>query len=376
MNEEKSKSQSTSSPSNVSRRSVLKALGLGVAGAGTVATDRVVAGPTDKTVRIPKYKKGDKVVAWSEVDAEWWNHVQQSREIFRAFADRFGGKAGISYLERGTTDQRTIGGMGTNVIDVSVGPEQNPAETRRALGLESEFQGLPVRIKQSKVTNTAYKQDYDPVIGGVVMNSNVGTGSLTCRVEHDGVLHMMAARHVYIDDDSVKEDRCSKNDIVGKKSFQNNDFYGRVKHHWRQHDAAISERNSYFGNRSSFDNTIVDQSGVIDGHVAQSRLEALKDEFGDNMQKRGIGSGARSGTVIGTDGTDYCADFSQQKHRVRCDSFQTGGDSGGPMYEVVEFNNNTYLYIIGPATQRNSNYDALGSAAWWIHDNAGVTFNT
>lgn len=46
------------------------------------------------------------------------------------------------------------------------------------------------------------------------------------------------------------------------------------------------------------------------------------------------------------------------------------------MDEVIEFSGTTSCFIIGVATQAKDDGDAAGSAAWWIHDNVGVSFNT
>lgn len=240
--------------------------------------------------------------------------------------------------------------------------------------IPSQVDNIPIEINQTTVRNTYYEYDYDPVVGGVTMNRpGYNSASFTCAVTHQGVVHMMSARHAFIDSPNL--DRCQGDDIRGVDVQQNGDFIGKVKHHWLRHDIAINERNSYFGKRSSFGDGIVGESGEVIGYVSQSELENLKTSYSRTVHKRGIANGYQTGEINGTGGTLWCGNGNFQDRMFRCTANQGFGDSGGPVYEKYEFSGGDALLIIGPATQQKDNYDSTGAAAWWIHDQTGVEFS-
>lgn len=136
-------------------------------------------------------------------------------------------------------------------------------------------------------------------------------------------------------------------------------------------------RNTTVSDVSGLSDGIDDQSGRVSGFVDEGRLREMKSSYSDDVHKRGIGSGATTGDVLGLNGVVSCDSWPQGqdiKEIVRTSNYQVGGDSGGPRYEVVDFEGNTYLYIVGPATQNNVNYDSLGTAAWYINQETGMSF--
>jgi hypothetical protein len=98
------------------------------------------------TVRIPKYKSGDEVVAWSEVDAEWWEHVQHAQKVHEKVVERYRYEPGIVFIERGRGEE-TIGGYTTETINICVADE----ETIARLDLPDEIEGIPVTIEVGEV---------------------------------------------------------------------------------------------------------------------------------------------------------------------------------------------------------------------------------
>lgn len=346
------------------RRRALRSIGAGTLGLSALPS--IVRGKRP-TVLIPAYQRGDEVVEWKEVDEEWDHHLETSFAVTDRLKKRFMDEPHVTGLER-TIGDTTIAGIRTNVVTVYT----KDGSSNRSI--PTEMDGVPIEVQKDPGTvDTAYRRDYDPVPGGVVMNSPSDVATTTCRVKHDGVLHMLTCRHVYVKDDSVNFHRCSNQDIKGTKSSQHGDFYGRVKHHWIRHDVAISERNPYFGHRR-FTDRIVDQQGRMAGFVPKKNLDRLKNKY-DTVHKRGIATGARNGRILGTGGTNWCGNGNFQDRLVRTSMYQEYGDSGGPVYNVITRNGKKYL--VGPATQaKGSNRDSIGAAAYFIRNNTGTGFYT
>ena len=110
------------------------------------STDRL----TDEerpTVRIPKYVSGDEVVSWSEVDAEWWEHVQTARHVHGRIVEEYADSPGVVSVERSRGDSE-IAGYATTGITILV-EEDSPA-----LDLPDEIEGIPVRTAVGEITDT------------------------------------------------------------------------------------------------------------------------------------------------------------------------------------------------------------------------------
>lgn len=56
----------------------------------------------------------------------------------------------------------------------------------------------------------------------------------------------------------------------------------------------------------------------------------MKDTYEDEVEKRGIETGATSGDVIGINGTITCSGSKDIERLVRTSNLQLSGDSGGP----------------------------------------------
>jgi len=101
------------------------------------------------TVRIPKYRRGDEVIAWSEVDAEWWEHVQHARAVHEKVVETDLHEPGVEYIERGR-EEETIGGYATETINILVADE----ETRARLDLPDEMEGIRITVEIGTISET------------------------------------------------------------------------------------------------------------------------------------------------------------------------------------------------------------------------------
>jgi hypothetical protein len=101
------------------------------------------------TTVIPKYKRGEEVVAWTEVDTEWWEHVQHAREVHEEVVATYGSEPGVEYIERGVGEE-TIAGHATTVITILVTDEA----TAKALDLPDEIDGIPLVVEVGHISDT------------------------------------------------------------------------------------------------------------------------------------------------------------------------------------------------------------------------------
>jgi hypothetical protein len=99
------------------------------------------------TVRIPKYMSNDEVVSWSEVDAEWWEHVQTARRVHEQVVAGYADSPGVVYIERSRGDS-DIAGYATTVITILV------EEDAPALDVPDEIEGIPIRVVVGETSDT------------------------------------------------------------------------------------------------------------------------------------------------------------------------------------------------------------------------------
>jgi len=338
---------------HISRRSALKTLGIGAVGIGSALT---ISQGGRSTIRIPAHFSGDGVIDWSDVDAEWWDHTTTAREVAAEVKENYLNQPDIVGMEE-TQGEETIAEMSTDAISIYV-----KDEATSSVSVPEEIDSIPIDIEEDPEFNdTAYRGHYDTIIGGVAGGSTSSTGSLTCKVKHNGEPRMMAARHLW------STNRCDPDfSPVSRMALQppdDADDYGRVTQDWQRHDVVVTDFIGdilSLGQRNGFGNQIVDQTGRINGFVGRDRLRELKDSYSDTIRKRGIATGKESGEVVGLGGVIRCDGGQDIDNLVRTTAVQQPADSGGPMYEVADSGDGTKLCIIGPATQSRPNNDSLG----------------
>lgn len=103
------------------------------------------------TVRIPKYQRGDEVVAWAEVDAEWWEHVQHAEAVREKVVETYRHDPGVEYIECGRGEE-IIGGYTTSTINILV----SDGKTVARLDVPDEIEGIPIIVEIDTSSNTDY----------------------------------------------------------------------------------------------------------------------------------------------------------------------------------------------------------------------------
>ena len=101
------------------------------------------------TTSIPKYKRGDEVVARTEVDTEWWEHVQHAREVHEEVVGTYRSEPGVEYIERGVGEE-TIAGRATTAINILV----TDTATAERLDFPDEIDGIPLVVEVGHIVDT------------------------------------------------------------------------------------------------------------------------------------------------------------------------------------------------------------------------------
>nr|WP_233340501.1 hypothetical protein [Haloprofundus sp. MHR1] len=107
------------------------------------------AGDKRPTVRIPKFQRGDEVVAWSEVDAEYWEHVQHAKAVHEKIVETYLYEPGVEYIECGRGEE-TIGGKATSAINILVSDK----ETIARLDIPNKVEGISIIVEIDSISDT------------------------------------------------------------------------------------------------------------------------------------------------------------------------------------------------------------------------------
>ena len=101
------------------------------------------------TVTVPKYKRGDEVVEWTEVDEEWWEHTQKARDVHEQVVATYRDEPGVDYIEI-SRGEETIAGRSTSRITITVADD----ETADALSVPDDVDGIPLAVRIDQITDT------------------------------------------------------------------------------------------------------------------------------------------------------------------------------------------------------------------------------
>jgi len=327
----------------------MKSLGaIGISGAGlNTAIGKARATPSRDRVRIVTHRSKGEPVRTKQVPKEWFEQKERARRGQQLLFNRLEESSGVLGVGYGPSNAAV-----DNYRFFEVRVHVDRSEGTNA-DIPEEVDGVPVAItRREEYQDTYYNGNYDPVPGGVEQNSSTGTATSTARVDYGGNLYLMGARHLWVDDPNV-QDSCSTQDPTGENAYQSDDYYGHVKHHFQDYDAALTniEADDQEGQpqRDGFTDTIVDENGYIEGYVDSNGID---DMMANNLEvrKRGITTGPTTG-VIEEYLDNYCSTSVTRRSLLHVSNEQQSGDSGGPVYDRDYFEGNYYLFMVSLATQ-------------------------
>lgn len=99
------------------------------------------------TVTVPKYKRGDEVVEWMEVDKEWWEYSQKADEVHERVVEMVLDEPGVNYIENSQGEEKTEAGWTKACILVLVDDD----ETADRLSLPDDIDGVPITVKVGEI---------------------------------------------------------------------------------------------------------------------------------------------------------------------------------------------------------------------------------
>ncbi|ACM58684.1 hypothetical protein SAMN05444271_12838 [Halohasta litchfieldiae] len=374
MTEDQSRLGSVRANRGIDRRKFMKSLGaIGISGAGlNTAIGKARATPSRDRVRIVTHRSKGEPVRTKQVPKEWFEQKERARRGQQLLFNRLEESSGVLGVGYGPSNAAV-----DNYRFFEVRVHVDRSEGTNA-DIPEEVDGVPVAItRREEYQDTYYNGNYDPVPGGVEQNSSTGTATSTARVDYGGNLYLMGARHLWVDDPNV-QDSCSTQDPTGENAYQSDDYYGHVKHHFQDYDAALTniEADDQEGQpqRDGFTDTIVDENGYIEGYVDSNGID---DMMANNLEvrKRGITTGPTTG-VIEEYLDNYCSTSVTRRSLLHVSNEQQSGDSGGPVYDRDYFEGNYYLFMVSLATQATGASEAVGSTAHSMANNLGIQWRT
>lgn len=157
---------------------------------------------------------------------------------------------------------------------------------------------------------------------------------------------------------------------VGASIYQDSQYFGDVENGSIYMDIAVIKRDSG-SSLSGISSSVYNQTGTIQGHVTEDGLADLKSS-NRTIYHQGLSTCKTSGTVnkynIRERNCQYDGNHNPQYPAkwVEVSTHTEPGDSGGPHYDVIEFNNQKYLYLIAPHYGGSS--ASYGCSAYYIND--------
>lgn len=194
--------------------------------------------------------------------------------------------------------------------------------------IPEQAHGIPVEFEVDKGSEpaAAYDDPYDPVVGGVKLDSaSGGYGSAYCRGYLNGTYYIMGANHILHDSGT-----CADVDTTGNKIYQPGagNQIGNVDHYYPSFDLFLTEvdMNRTYG----VEDEIVTQPGSIQGIRTKS---GMSSDASSNVyySKNGVGTGENMGTLVTTDFCTYsggCWNCGWYEASM----YAASGDSGAPVF--------------------------------------------
>jgi len=286
------------------------------------------------------------------VPSQWYRQKQRAEEVKDQLFDRYRNVPGILGVGL-TAGKSAIGELRYFNVEVIIndwtGTETSIPESVEDIPVTTYHRGPLQDAGGCELNNPRYRNDYDPIPGGVHIESAVvNNSSSCCRVRKDGQEFLMAARHSFIDDDNNR-DSCSTRNILYAEAQQNGNYYGYVVEEYPEYDTVLTELDTD-GNRSGLSGAIIGESGLPSGHISKDGVDSMiSDSNSETVYKQGVNHCEGSGQVESRE-DNYCSSIIR-KELVRTTVEFGNGDSGGPVYDVQSVNLDDHLFMIHIATQ-------------------------
>jgi len=339
----------------INRRDLLKV----VSGAATITGLTSIVGGSEDTVEMVTVRDGDKIVRTATVPKSWYRRVEHTRNVHHKAVNDHIEKRGVLRISRTAGDQR-FGGKRAPVFRIVYDPEEYKGD------VPDEIDGVPVRKEAGErmERTCANRDDFDPIPGGVHLNSNGSAFTSFATAEKEDNEYLLTASHPW--------DAC-EGSTQGESVEQHYNQYGEVD---ASHPYLNVARTEVTDSSYSLDSGVIqteDQTYTIAGVATEDGVDNYMSTD-TTIRKIGISTGDTTGEVDDMNVSRYtCPSFNSDG--VRLTNNQAGGDSGGPAFRGYSSGNctlvniNTYGYDKFSTVCNNPEYryDA-GTAAYKIED--------
>lgn len=312
---------------DVSRRSVLKAAGIGV---GILSGGTVAGANNERTVRIPTHISRGEVVATERVPKRWYNQREKALNSIKALQKSHGADPAVAAIEL-TTSDRGVNGFKFLEPKVEIesgkGPRIDIRNRSNTPNIPDELNGVSIRKEEKKEvhltsdsgTGCHGRKKYRPIPGGVAAND----GTTGCQVLMDDDHYILTAAHLF--------GHCDGGD-KGNDGVQGGEKYGDVADSDDSLDWAIvaPDPSDELNGRIQTPNDEL----VIGGYLTKSSIDSKMSQ-GDEINKVGSSTGMTTGEIVSTTastGDGNCINLDGNGVAVTND--QAKGDSGSPVFDI------------------------------------------
>ena len=327
------------------------------------------------------------VTKYEKVPKKWWNQRNQTNTAIQTLATELQAHPAVTHIQK-TPIKSAIDGHRYFKIQVGVDSSIDEIELPNRVH-NVRVERIPSGSFETTVTYNACYNDgeYDPISGGEVLcNKTDGYFTSACRVKKNGSgSYMLTAAHPFYDENSSSCSGALNEPCWQGESTTSNRKFGEVYDWYSRHDWAIltvgengldADRNIRFPNGNKY---------VVKGHYTKEKIDRMAS-YGNTVHKIGASTGNTTGEIKSISykiNNGHC--IYMDGAAVRVSNNQAGGDSGGPVFELVgdkcEMVSIATLgntsEIIGTACGGNTLYShAYGWPAYKLANIANIQFYT
>lgn len=336
------------SQSSVSRREALKAVGVGSLGY-TINTDVVSAVEPKERIVTDRGGMDDKPIAKEKVPKRWHAHEIEMRRVYDTAFQKISGirkerglKQYIHSMALEGSDVTVDGYVATQpTVEISdsapQGIENSLPRDLPSLGISPRDRALTDEIRyERRSTESALTcggvdfETSDGYFGGIVIDTENGEdGTSGYRVYDSDNEYILTANHLF-------SGKCSDNS-EGKAATQTNGkAIGTVSDAHAYHDWALVKNAD--SSPTSLTNEVYHGGNdyyKIAGYKTRDGISSLVDSR-DEAYKCGSGTGEERGTIRSYNQGGFTGCPKYDKDGVRTEVNNAVGDSGGPVYDLID----------------------------------------
>lgn len=357
--------------------------------AGTITSSGFVGigAASDDERKIVSGHLNDGRVATDIVSEEWYQHLQEVRDVQENLRRKFETKSWFDSIRRVVTESEINGMKKYQIKVMSNNPPRARNEVpkrRRGVSIEVEkrtpqkHRQLDGHYDDSWCNNEprscmeagdAISTSYADVDNGDTCNEQYDNLTMTSPVSRNGETYMMTCAHGFMDNWNCDTNIMDELAYSGTCAYQGNrNYIGNVDYFDYELDFALT---STYGDISP---EMRNRGNDIMGYTTEDGIDRLASE-GTTVFKYGARSCHNKGVVEGFDSQNRCG----KNNWVQVTTHAASGDSGAPHYEIrMEFPENPNMVIghhVRHYTDNNGNHTySFAPPAYMVSNNHDISF--